>query len=174
MELLKTEFSKEICEAYLGQLHLRKQLNLIHSMLYDPDPSKERFREALNIAESLRSMQWTTPTLRFSENDMPADNLFEARLRAKYWGAQVLVCRPSIKRLLDASENPRWPSNVATNKPKTISSRLQGVGGDNRRSNDIIHAKRGIEALFNSTEAFHGLDTNQRLLVTNIFGTAHA
>lgn len=37
----------------------------------------------------------------------------------------------------------------------------------------LIYAKNGIQALVNSTRAFHGLGEG-RLLVTNPWGTAHA
>ncbi|GKT61246.1 C6 zinc finger domain-containing protein [Colletotrichum tofieldiae] len=89
MDLLKAEFSEEICEAYLGQLHLRKQLNLIHSMLYDPDPSKERFGDALNIAESASAFNHTLSARHANQH--------RNRLRCSHVQCHTISGRPCLR-----------------------------------------------------------------------------
>ncbi|GKT91242.1 C6 zinc finger domain-containing protein [Colletotrichum tofieldiae] len=182
MKLMDPDFSVRVRDSYIGQLYLRKTLNTIHNLLYDPKEQHvsvyEKMRKVQALEQQLRSM---TP---------PATDLLDARLRAKYWGARVIIYRPFIRFILEVSERLKQRSDdsgmlnkenvgaIGVFNPHDASA-LVGHGSHGIRGHDELDpevkawAERGIKALIQSTRAFHGVD-NKRLLVTNIFGTAHA
>lgn len=86
-----------------------------------------------------------------------ATDILGARLRAKFYGAQVITYRFCVLRLLGAARStlPEIAIDVQTEKE---------------------YASIGLRALIYSTRAFHGLGTpgEKRLNVTNVWGTAHA
>jgi hypothetical protein len=111
------------------------------------------------------------------EHSPPATDLLTARLRAKFYGAQVITYRPYVQQILELSS----PSTV-------LSDRSGGAAYASEMSSFVDveafvrtsqfhkymqYAERGIRALINSTKAFHGLGSG-RLIVTNVWGTAHA
>jgi hypothetical protein len=178
-----------VADSYNAQLYLRKHLNSIHRMFYAPtDPSKEnhneRFRNVELVAESVSSMSWVSPRFRFEETDPPANELLAARLRAKYWGAQMITYRPFIRQILNFSysmrmnpSSPNLPSG--TEFRKEVDAPI--IDPNARSSSDIDPAiielaKKAIKALVESTRAFHNLDEvgNKRPIITNVYGTAHA
>ncbi|CZR69384.1 uncharacterized protein PAC_19284 [Phialocephala subalpina] len=85
------------------------------------------------------------------ERSPPATDILTARLRAKFYGAQVITYRPYVQKILELSS------------PGTVSS---------DRSARAVYAIRreGSKALINSTRAFHGLG-GRRLIMTNVWGT---
>ncbi|OLN86386.1 hypothetical protein CCHL11_06377 [Colletotrichum chlorophyti] len=197
MVLMENDFSSRVRGSYVGQLYLRKTLNSLHSSLYNPRnvnfPIENKLEFVKGLEETLRKMEWVSPDFFFKESDPPANNLLDARLRAKFWGARVIIYRPFIKFVLELTQKvQQQPDGAGTLDRKAISTmgvysqddastllRVDQSHGNARSpydelSEDIAsYAERGIAALVQSTKAFHGVD-NKRLLVTNIFGTAHA
>ena len=53
----------------------------------------------------LTQAEGTHPLLLFQENDPPSGNILGARLRAKFFGAQVVLYRPFIKDILEENFN---------------------------------------------------------------------
>ncbi|KAL2016046.1 hypothetical protein VTK56DRAFT_4312 [Thermocarpiscus australiensis] len=174
------EIDERVLKSYLAQLYLRKQLNSIHGMLYNP--AVPLSLEETNVIESIQNsldMRWVPPEFKFNHDDPPAADILSARLRAKYWGAQVITYRPFVGQILqfnfakahpDRSQMP--PSSLGADIPVT------SIGPKARSIKDISkhvieYAARGVRALIESTRAFHGLK-EKRFIVTNIFGTAHA
>jgi len=107
----------------------------------------------------------------------PATDILSARLRAKYYGAQMITYRPFILKILEV-QRPDVPIG-AVNQTWTRDAndpRVEVV--DNKIVDPLIedYVKKGIAALVHSTRAFHGVVdcSRQRLLVTNVWGTAHA
>lgn len=104
-----------------------------------------------------------SPGLRVrSRFDPPASGVLDARLRAKFWGATNIICRPVIKPILNAKypcENANWTDPIN-----------ERVNPKDPRILEVV--KRGIRALFESTRAFHGLE-DRGFIVTNVSGTAH-
>jgi hypothetical protein len=92
------------------------------------------------------------PNLKWDEEELPATDILGARLRAKFYGAQVITYRKFLLSILQLSPNEKIKPDV------------------------VQYAIRCIKALIKSTMAFHGLGDpgSKRLLVTNIWGTAHA
>jgi hypothetical protein len=178
---------QRILDSYLGQLYLRTHLNSIHRMFYAPDdpgqpPPGDKFRNVGLVADAVSGMHWVAPSFAFREDDPPANDILSARLRAKYWGAQVITYRPFIRQILQFSHKM---NNNSSTSPELhpFNEFRQGIIAPviqpgTRNAGDIDpqvvdYARKGIKALIESTRAFHGLD-ERRPIITNIFGTAHA
>src|SRR5690606_24880869 len=155
-------------------------LNKIHGSLYADDAPKVDIRVTLrNLQDTqsrVESMKWVSDTYKFSEDDPPANDILSARLRAKYWGAQAITYRPCIKLILDLSFHLRCSEARTTRRmactyeelSPDIVSQVENLGPE-----VWDYARKGVRALIESTQAFHGLG-DRRPIVTNIFGTAHA
>ncbi|EXL65923.1 hypothetical protein FOPG_17879 [Fusarium oxysporum f. sp. conglutinans race 2 54008] len=179
-------FDQRILDSYPGQLYLRTHLNSIHRMFYAPEdpakPGKNKFRNVGVVSDAVLGMHWVAPSFVFREDDLPADDILAARLRAKYWGAQVITYRPFIRQILQFSHSlknhassPNFPS-VSSEFRQDITA--PAIHPKARTHSDIDPevielAKKGIKALIESTRAFHGLG-DKRPIITNVFGTAHA
>lgn len=119
--------------------------------------------------------------MKWTDEDPPAGEILQARLRAKYYGAQVITYRHFVLKILEHSA-------AKTSKPgEQISSEFKtGIDVPSINSNAtrpeevdpkvLEYAKKCIRALIKSTTAFYGVGdpTQDRLIVTNIWGTAHA
>ncbi|KAK8140277.1 hypothetical protein PG984_000343 [Apiospora sp. TS-2023a] len=175
-------YSNAIMSSYSAQLYLRKQLNLIHELFYNPtarnDRTTEEKIEYLQTSLENSRHQWVPAEFTFNDSDPPAGDILSARLRAKYWGSQNILYRPFIDAILHpetSSEglfapHPRHLSDA----PDTSNYPLPPNMTVETFPRALAYAARGINALIESTRAFHGLDSKHRLLVTNVFTTAHA
>ncbi|ODA80281.1 hypothetical protein RJ55_03239 [Drechmeria coniospora] len=177
-----------VLDSYPGQLYLRTHLNSIHRMFYsphDPSESKEaadnKFKNVGLVADGVSDMTWVAPRYAFREEDPPATEILGARLRGKYWGAQVITYRPFVRAILEFNHNQKIHP-ASPNFPTTPEFRegivYPTIAPGTRTSNDLDPklvelARRGIKALIESTRAFHGLGES-RPIITNVFGTAHA
>lgn len=173
-------------ESYLALLVLRRHGNLITKTFYSnesPNGSqKPGDAVSLETAQAFMcTMNWVPEAFKFSDSDPPPTDMPTARVRAKYWGFQVITLRPFIKMILEFTERL---------KTEARTSAVDFPGGGSHRAREIYieagtksyeeidraivqSAERGIFALVQSTEAFHGLGTD-RLILTNFFGTAMA
>ncbi|KAL2148395.1 hypothetical protein VTH82DRAFT_2315 [Thermothelomyces myriococcoides] len=172
-------FDEHVLQSYLAQLYLRKTLNQIHGMLYNPEKPLplDVTSGAANIIEYIQEtmhLRFVPPEFMFQPTDPPASDILSARLRAKYWGAQVITYRPFVRQILEFNFQ-----KTANDSPLPASDFRSGVvvpviGPDNDIPPQMIeYAVKGVGALIESTRAFHGLK-EKRFIVTNIFGTAHA
>ena len=124
-------------------------------------------------------------SLQWNENEAVANNINDARLRGKYYGAQYIIHRPFLHAALQSEfENyqmqsppnkshsnavPLFPtSRPEMGPPKSTSD------AEKRRAETIELAVICINAAMHSTIAFDGVLDHRRLIVTNIMGTAHA
>ncbi|AEO62243.1 uncharacterized protein THITE_40970 [Thermothielavioides terrestris NRRL 8126] len=173
-------FDEHVLQSYLAQLYLRKSLNQIHGMLYNPEKPQPLQRGNIieHIQESL-DMRFVPPRFKFNHSDPPAGDILSARLRAKYWGAQVITYRPFVRQILEFNFQRTYPNEAPMPESdfRTDVS-IPVIGPDARSADDIPqeiidYAVKGIQALIESTRAFHGLK-EKRFIVTNVFGTAHA
>jgi hypothetical protein len=124
--------------------------------------------------EMLNQIPIIAPNLKWDEKhekDLPARDMLGARLRAKFYGARVITYRDFVLKILQRSSemsmahDQQSPSNVASSPDAEIEPIV------------VQYAEQCIKALIKSTMAFHGVvgDTaSDRLIVTNIWGTAHA
>lgn len=93
-----------------------------------------------------------SPGLKWEDGAPPADNILEARLRAKMYGGQVITYRHFLRMVLNSKYT--HPS-MGISKPI------------------LAYAEKCIRAMFYSTQAFWGMKGG-RLIVTNVWGTSHA
>jgi len=135
--------------------------------------------------------------MKWEEGDPPATDILKARFRAKYYGAKVITYRPFLERVLEHNaarrskeraardsiqESPHLGNHYSGEQYKTVIADVPTIDPDKGNSEDALdpktiqHARNGITALIKSTTAFHGLGDpgEQRLIVTNAWGTAHA
>ncbi|TQV90156.1 C6 finger domain-containing protein [Cordyceps javanica] len=178
-------FPKAVLDSYLGQLYLRTHLNCIHRIFYAPDdPKKGSLAETLfqnvgSISDAVSGMEWVPPSFAFKEDDPPASDILSARLRAKYWDAQVLTYRSFLGQVLQLSYVRKHPTTgqpplsefCAEVEAARIDPQARNVQDLDPHILDL--ARKAIKALIESTRAFHGLG-DERPIITNVFGTAHA
>ena len=151
--------------------------------------------------ENLEAIKTSLPTLIWEDDDDHlAPDILRARIRAKYYGAKVITYRPFLEKVLEHSSTQRAKQRAARGSAQEspqlmkrqeefiwdqYKKEVQGVPTINSDATSIDdvdderikdYAKKGIKALVRSTTAFHGLGdpAKQRLIVTNIWGTAHA
>lgn len=187
----KSGFPVDVVFSYSAQLYLRKHLNQIHKMLYNPRlqesaqpkeqiPFQSTMHQVDQLQKALSDMTWVPPMFQFKENDPPANDILGARMRAKYWGAEVITCRPFIKQIVnfnfrggkdghDAHKLTHGDFSQAYSLPPFEEGRKLAVVPDSVR----CYVNRGITALIQSTKAFHGIE-DSRFIITNVWGTAHA
>ncbi|CAK7211799.1 hypothetical protein SBRCBS47491_001242 [Sporothrix bragantina] len=225
------DIEQRVLESYSAQLYLRNQLNDIHKTLYHGDINGvPNFKSIEMYSAMLSTHTWVPARYAFQDTDPPPNELLHARLRAKYWGAQVIVHRFYVRRILEENHHKaesreakrkrrearssdeedsdsedeedlqmekvdedvrymidqmhrsgRSVDDVAAELEKASQAQSDASGGKIpvTKSNDpfspksIMLARRGIQALIESTRAFHGLP-DRRYIITNVFGTAHA
>ncbi len=173
-------FDGRILRSYLAQLYLRKSLNQIHGMLYNPEkPQPIQSVTGGNLIEYIQSLidkRFVPYEFAFKETDVPADDILAARMRAKYWGAQVITYRPFVRQILELNfqrtpagqDSPMPPSDFRSDVS------VPTIGPNNDIPEDMkAYAIKGVRALIESTRAFHGL-SESRFIITNVFGTSHA
>lgn len=128
--------------------------------------------------------------LQWSDKDEPSQDINDARLRAKFYGAQYIIHRPFLRIVLDnevqlpdivsprsdgfkdargASEHPQ-----PKERRSGIMAPPRPIADNDHHEDAIKSAKICVSAAMQSTEAFDNILKSKRLIVTNIFGTAHA
>ena len=90
-----------------------------------------------------------------------ANEILRARLRAKFYGAEVITYRHFILKVLERDSAGDVGGQIA---PEYLDPKV------------LYYMECGFKALIFSTQAFHGLGDpgKDRLIVTNVWGTAHA
>ena len=175
-------FSNAVMSSYQTQLYLRKQLNTLHGLLYKKSdkgpqgphlPGKEAhawFKDAVGFEAS---QAWNPGLYYFTPTHPPASDILTARIRAKVWGAHVIMYRPHIKTILDFNHNRLSNEQTASAPGGFLSHYIPPPDGHTTAAEILEGARKGIYAHFQSTKAFHGLK-EKRFIITNVFGTAHA
>lgn len=169
---------------YTAQMFLRKRLNQVHQEMYGDQSLNQtlnQVREMLNGHESILGLwrEGLPPKLQWRDEDKPATDILNARLRAKFWGARYVINRPFLDYALHIMPHTR--------AGKSVEEVAKDVHG-NPRDKAEIHlfkaiqlmsegeiwaaVERCIGAAMQSTVALDQVP--DRLIVTNIHGTAHA
>ena len=118
--------------------------------------------------------------LKWDDEDPEANNINDARLRGKFYGALYIIHRPFLHAALDydfpdsATQSPSKHNMNATQTPQPMGPPTKTPDDMKRREETINLAVICIEAAMRSTVAFDGVLDHRRLIVTNIMGTAHA
>lgn len=169
---------------YTAQLWLRRKLNEVHRQMYGTDcvnQSLSQVQEMLQGHESILTA-WRDclpPELAWKDDDPPPSDILAARLRAKYWGARYVINRPFLDFGLHILPGMKVGGTL---------EELARDGYGSKRDKAEVHLFKAIEQLgerevwrasarcvhaaMKSTVAFDGV--KDRLIVTNIHGTAHA
>ena len=127
----------------------------------------------------LNQFNTIAPHLKWDDNnadDLFARDILGARLRAKFYGAQVITYRDFVLKILQCShEKSIAQDKQNSNSAATVPAPASSVDAEVEPI-IILYAKQCIKALVKSTIAFHGVGSigNDRLMVTNIWGSAHA
>ena len=120
--------------------------------------------------------------LTWEDGEPPATELLEARKRAKFYGARVITYRTFVLQILERNSAKSAKFGEGTILEKFRSSVGAPSVNSMARSMEELHPKvqeyikMCLNALVQSTTAFHGLGDpgKDRIIVTNIWGTAHA
>lgn len=183
---------------YSGQIHIRNVLNEIQSNLHPPESmytpptlhtSFKLKKDASDVENAIRRTvlrdgfyhtltRWRTilpAKLQWDDDEEPSTEINDARLRAKYYGALYIVHRPFLRQVLDhemgppENQSPQSDSHQGTMPPPT-----RWAADDKTQTDMMLSAQICINAAERSTVAFDKIIDRKRLIVTNIFGTAHA
>ncbi|KAL1879895.1 hypothetical protein VTK73DRAFT_6707 [Phialemonium thermophilum] len=174
-------FDTRVLLSYKTQLYLRRKLNDAHQLLYNPEheDDKTNFEKMILYLEDALDMRFIADDFKFNLDDPPAKDFLSARLRAKYWGARVITFRPFVQRILEFNAKSTQGTGDLHDE-LDFGDKIAGptLGPEIRSREDIDdkvlrYAGMGVQALVESTRAFHGLE-DKRFVVTNVFGTAHA
>ncbi|KAL9002148.1 MAG: hypothetical protein Q9188_004910 [Gyalolechia gomerana] len=182
---------------YSGQIHIRNMLNDIQSELYPPEDKERAVRGTAlrdHFHDRLQAWRRLLPIgLQWADSDPPSSDINTARLRAKYYGAQYIIHRPFLRHALDnnmtfqestsphANASTSYQNPTSSFSPQPLERKHSSMGPPGPTQKEKIHqeeilssAKICVGAAIQSTVAFDNIINRQRLIVTNIFGTAHA
>jgi len=164
---------------YSFQIHIRNSLNSMQKDLHPPEnhECKTDFFNMRNIHdESLQNWRNVLPPwLQWKDDDEPSSYINDARLRAKYYGALYIIHRPFLRHLLDSEIITQGTDSPQSDVLKGALNKSLAYFADSNGQAEILHsAQICIKAAMQSTVAFDNILNRQRLIVTNIFGTAHA
>ena len=189
---------EDIVRFYSYQIQLRRTMNDIHSMLYKKSGinNKASVLSLVEILETnLQSWRGMLGDWDWDDDDHQSEQINMARMRAKYYGARYIINRPLLHYCLrlppapqtpnvkhmdspQASETSAFPSPVQPGYSPSGRMRRHSEMGPPVRpeveiSDNVLQgARRCVEAAIRSTTAFDRVP--KRLIITNIFGTAHA
>lgn len=144
----------------------------------DAGPATQRVNLRNHLDDMLTKWRAVLPDkLQWSDDDPPSRDINDARLRAKFYGAQYIIHRPFLRYALDnevQTQDIRSPQSDAV-KPRSGTMPPPRPAVDKDAHSDILRsAKTCVSAAMQSTTAFDNIIDHKRLIVTNIFGTAHA
>ncbi|KAK7633932.1 hypothetical protein IWX48DRAFT_687161, partial [Phyllosticta citricarpa] len=171
---------------YFTQIQLRKILNRTHLALYSKSGRKKNFWAAIRddlLEEQLQSWRDTVPAwMRWDDADEPASDMNMARMRAKYYGARYIIARPILHFAIHCNPAPAFLMKkygyTEADEADEPDPTEPLISDDTTKVSwyKVVRAcKRCVDSAVQSTIAFDGIQNeNTRLIVTNIFGTAHA
>ena len=188
--------SEDVLRFYSHQIQLRRMMNDIHSMLYKKSkrPPQEPMMGMIDLLNTnVDEWRKTLNDWDWDDDDHQSKNINVARMRAKYYGAKYIIHRPVLSYALQRAD-PTTTSNSNSDSPEpghAFASPVQHAhspSGRSRRPSEMGPLGRGssvkvdgkilsasrkcVEAAIRSTTAFDKVP--RRLIITNVFGTAHA
>ena len=117
----------------------------------------------------------TIPAENNWEDGEVARDINNARLRGKYFGALYIIHRPMIHYALELEAKGELDRYLVSDVGQEYAPMAPPKPPVNPYHEEVLRsAKLAIQAAVRSTESFDGAMMYNRLIVTNIFGTAHA
>ncbi|ETN40142.1 uncharacterized protein HMPREF1541_04418 [Cyphellophora europaea CBS 101466] len=190
---------EDILRFYSYQIQLRRTMNDIHSMLYRraPRQNPKPVLALVGVLETnLQSWRAMLMDWDWDDDDHESPHINMARMRAKYYGARYIIHRPMLHFCLRMTA-PTTPSikhsdSPQASDPSAFPSPIQpgySPAGRGRRYSEmgppslgrapipiaeeiLTSARKCVQAAIRSTTSFDKVP--KRLIITNIFGTAHA
>ncbi|KAJ5123498.1 hypothetical protein N7448_009595 [Penicillium atrosanguineum] len=163
---------------YYSQIHLHKTLNHVHMDLFKVEKEGQTcWLPSVQNAQGARIDLWRMALpemMSWRDVDEPAKDINAAHMRAKYYRTRYIIHRPMLyyadmQRMLDDI------GSFAPSNPSLLSSQDWIPPVVNLSDMPILlrlACKICIESAILHTTAFDGIEN--RLVLTNIFGTAHA
>jgi hypothetical protein len=187
----ESSIDDDILRYYSYQIQLRLTMNSIHSTLYrsSKDQSTRPSTSMMAILdENLEDWRRMLDDWNWEDDDHESPNINVARMRGKYYGAKYIIWRPAVHYALlqggggllkdRPSESPAGYRPIS----ELTSPSVQDVNAGSFQDSEIPipnvgpdlleGARNCISAAICSTTVFDKVP--RRLVVTNIFGTAHA
>ncbi|KAK8236747.1 C6 zinc finger domain-containing protein [Phyllosticta capitalensis] len=171
---------------YFTQVQLRKILNRTHLALYSKGGRKKNFWAAIRddlLEEQLQSWRDTVPAwMVWDDADEPSSDINHARMRAKYYGARYIISRPILHFAIHCNPAPHflmkkygYTESADSDEPESTEPLISDDTTKVSWYKVVRACKRCVDSAVASTIAFDNIQNeNTRLIVTNIFGTAHA
>ncbi len=178
----------DILRYYSYQIQLRTTMNSVHATLYRESKNADA-RPSVNmtgaLSDNLENWRKMLNDWDWDDNDHLTPNINIARMRGKYYGAKYIIFRPTLRyALLQAMNGPRTKrpseSPAGHQGSEETSPAISNLNITHPQGKEIAFIKpeqlegsrKCIEAAIRSTTSFDNVP--RRLIVTNIFGTAHA
>jgi hypothetical protein len=170
---------------FVAQLFLRRRLNRVHVEIYGSAslnlPLKAVQEILLGHDAILTQWRHALPApLQWEDGDPPATDILAARLRGKYYGARYVTNRPFLDyalhimpHVIHNRANIEEAAVNAAGNPRDVAD-VRLFKAIQRMGDAAIWegVQQCVRAAMHSTVAFDGIA--DRLIVTNIHGTAHA
>ena len=176
-----------ILRFYSYQIQLRTTMNSVHSSLYRESKTHTRPGDTMvtSLDTNLEAWRSLLNDWDWDDDDHEDPNINVARMRGKYYGGKYIIWRPTLRHALDQalsgprtkrpSESPVGFSHGSEVTSPSISNlnTSQPFRKDTPIRPEVLEGSRKcVEAAIRSTTCFDKVP--RRLVVTNIFGTAHA
>lgn len=198
-QIPETTDRDSVLRFYSYQIQLRRTMNDVHSILYKKAPDAKGQKPVLVLVKVLETALHGWKSILadwdWEEDDYQSEDINVARMRAKYYGARYIINRPILHYCLSITA-PSTPSVKHSDSPQpsglssipspaqfgyspATRTRVQNDMGPPGSNPDIEidelildQARTCINAAIRSTTVFDKVP--RRLIITNIFGTAHA
>lgn len=169
---------KEIMTFYASQLSLRNLLDDTQPDIYPPGKNLSdvaRNKDLRNILMKwLQDWRNQLPRgLQWNDGD-PTTEINHARLRGKYYGALYIIHRPMLYLALQMEDEGKLTSDLLNLSFSSMSDASEKESEASFLAEIMAAAQTTIKAAIWSTVAFDAIISSRRLIVTNVFGTAHA
>ena len=188
--------SEDILRFYSNQIQLRRTMNEIHSSLYEKTEQSQKPKMSMIEILNTNLNEWRKllKDWDWDDDDHQSESINVARMRAKYYGAKYIIHRPVLYHALQQANPPPTPNSRYLDSPEAdyafaspvqravspsgrsrCASELEppGMHSSDKVDHKITAASKiCVEAAIRSTTAFDKVP--RRLIITNIFGTAHA
>lgn len=150
-------FSMHSMQCYAAQLYLRKQLAFVGNPLKSTRYTN-REDAITELQETLKDSRhkWVPQSLQWKDGDPPPKDALSARLRAKYWDLQVLLYLPFLNVVLEGGDIPLDLYRITS--LGSLVDNTNNMSCATQTDRGISYVKLAIQALIQSTAAYHSLD----------------